>query len=204
MLSLLDSVLATDNVICGNSCDWSCEQLDSLEHVVQALAGLRIAFQCTALCSTQKSLMLACYVSAGQKSAMCPHKRSAKCITGIKLSPRKVTVVASTTETLRQLQHRCNSHADVVCRHFAHFAAVVAEAPGQCLRYCFDEGAEPLWSSPQHTPTPQDIPPCQHCGTSRRFEFQVINLALPVAMCIWNTNHCIPHAVCLWRSAALC
>ncbi len=66
------------------------------------------------------------------------------------------------------------------CRQFAHFAAVVAEAPGQCLRYCFDEGAEPLWPSCKHIPTPQDIPPCQHCGTPRRFEFQVIGHTLPV------------------------
>ena len=60
-----------------------------------------------------------------------------------------------------------------IYRHFAHFAAVVAEAPGQCLRYCFDEGAEPLWPSRHNIPTPQDIPDCQHCGTPRRFEFQV-------------------------------
>ncbi|KAL3160090.1 hypothetical protein ABBQ32_010870 [Trebouxia sp. C0010 RCD-2024] len=59
-------------------------------------------------------------------------------------------------------------------RHFAHFAAVVAEAPGQCLRYCFDEGAEPLWPSRHHTPVPQDIPACQYCGSARRFEFQVL------------------------------
>ncbi len=66
------------------------------------------------------------------------------------------------------------------CRQFAHFAAVVAEAPGQCLRYCFDEGAQPLWPSCQHMPTPEDIPPCQHCGTARRFEFQVIGHSLPI------------------------
>ncbi|DBA70262.1 TPA: hypothetical protein ACH3X2_012163 [Trebouxia sp. C0005] len=59
-------------------------------------------------------------------------------------------------------------------RQFAHFAAVVAEAPGQCLRYCFDEGAAPLWPSCKHLPTPEDIPPCPHCGTPRRFEFQVL------------------------------
>ncbi|KAL3158392.1 hypothetical protein ABBQ38_010629 [Trebouxia sp. C0009 RCD-2024] len=62
-------------------------------------------------------------------------------------------------------------------RHFAHFAAVVAEAPGQCLRYCFDEGAQPLWPSRHHTPTPQDIPACQYCGSARRFEFQVTSLS---------------------------
>ena len=60
----------------------------------------------------------------------------------------------------------------ICCRHFAHFAAIVAEAPGQCLRYCFDEGAAPLWPSRQPVPIPQDIPACPHCGTSRRFEFQ--------------------------------
>lgn len=62
----------------------------------------------------------------------------------------------------------------VTCRHFAHFAAVIAEAPGQCLRYCFDEGAEPLWPSRVNIPTSQDIPACQHCGSARRFEFQVM------------------------------
>lgn len=77
----------------------------------------------------------------------------------------------------------CNRHGPTCCfeddwfcavrRHFAHFAAVVAEAPGQCLRYCFDEGAEPLWPSRHHTPVPQDIPACQYCGSARRFEFQV-------------------------------
>ena len=63
---------------------------------------------------------------------------------------------------------------NVTCRHFAHFAAVVAEAPGQCLRYCFDEGAEPLWPSRINIPTSQDIPACQHCGSARRFEFEVM------------------------------
>lgn len=62
----------------------------------------------------------------------------------------------------------------VTFRHFAHFAAVVAEAPGQCLRYCFDEGAQPLWPSRNNVPTAQDIPACQHCGSARRFEFQVM------------------------------
>ena len=57
---------------------------------------------------------------------------------------------------------------------------MVAEAPGQCLRYCFDEGAEPLWPSCKHIPTPEDIPPCQHCGTPRRFELQVISHSLQV------------------------
>lgn len=43
----------------------------------------------------------------------------------------------------------------------------------QVLRYCFQEGAEPLWPSPSPVPRDSDIPPCQHCGSKRRFEFQV-------------------------------
>lgn len=71
-----------------------------------------------------------------------------------------------------------NNNLSIACRHFAHFAAVIAEAPGQCLRYCFDEGAEPLWPSGTNIPTLQDIPACQHCGSDRRFEFQVRMLCL--------------------------
>lgn len=58
-------------------------------------------------------------------------------------------------------------------RTFAHFAAVVGDSPDQCIRYCFEEGAEPLWPSERHVPLPKDIPPCPHCSTPRRFEFQV-------------------------------
>lgn len=71
-----------------------------------------------------------------------------------------------------------NNNLSIACRHFAHFAAVIAEAPGQCLRYCFDEGAEPLWPSRTNIPTLQEIPACQHCGSNRRFEFQVRMLCL--------------------------
>ena len=47
----------------------------------------------------------------------------------------------------------------MACRCFAHFAAVIAADPEQCLRYCFDEGAEPMWPSTRHVPQAQDIPP---------------------------------------------
>lgn len=83
------------------------------------------------------------------------------------------------------------------CRQFAHFAAVVAEAPGQCLRYCFDEGAAPLWPSCKHLPTPEDIPPCPHCGTPRRFEFQVIRHILPALTITLAQCPALPVTACM-------
>lgn len=59
-------------------------------------------------------------------------------------------------------------------RTFAHFAAVVGDSPDQVIRYCFEEGAEPLWPSERHVPLPKDIPPCPHCRTPRHFEFQIL------------------------------
>lgn len=43
----------------------------------------------------------------------------------------------------------------------------------QVLRYCFQEGAEPLWPNPRPVPKGTDIPHCSQCGGTRRFEFQV-------------------------------
>lgn len=59
-------------------------------------------------------------------------------------------------------------------RHFASFAARIAHEPAQCLRYCFNPGAHPIWPSCHNIPGPADIPPCQQCGSERRFEFQVM------------------------------
>jgi pre-rRNA-processing protein TSR4 len=56
---------------------------------------------------------------------------------------------------------------------FASFQARVARAPSQVLRYCFSEGASPLWPSASCVPGPGDVPPCSRCGGPRRFEFQV-------------------------------
>eukprot|EP00878_Enallax_costatus_P023023 GHUV01024470.1.p1 GENE.GHUV01024470.1~~GHUV01024470.1.p1 ORF type:complete len:305 (+),score=72.67 GHUV01024470.1:738-1652(+) len=56
---------------------------------------------------------------------------------------------------------------------FAAFQARTARAPEQCLRYCFQPGAAPLWPSHTHIPRPTGIPPCPHCGAARRCEFQV-------------------------------
>ena len=48
--------------------------------------------------------------------------------------------------------------------------------PTQVLRYCFDEGAEPLWPSVSDAPERDErtVPPCPRCGSPRRFEFQVL------------------------------
>ena len=49
--------------------------------------------------------------------------------------------------------------------------------PEQCVRYCFDDGAEPLWPSVTNAPDHRDannVPNCQRCGSSRKFEFQVL------------------------------
>ncbi|GFR41992.1 hypothetical protein Agub_g2804 [Astrephomene gubernaculifera] len=60
-------------------------------------------------------------------------------------------------------------------RCFADFQSRVSLAPTQVLRYCRQEGAQPLWPAPHARPQqPGDIPPCPHCGGPRRFEFQVL------------------------------
>lgn len=53
-----------------------------------------------------------------------------------------------------------------------NFQAVTSVHSGQVLRYCIDEGAQPLWG--RSTPRPGDIPPCSRCGAPRRFEFQIL------------------------------
>eukprot|EP00873_Tetraselmis_striata_P006902 jgi/Tetstr1/427166/TSEL_017354.t1 len=59
-------------------------------------------------------------------------------------------------------------------QRFAAFTARVAAAPEQVLRYCFEEGARPLWPQAGKVPRPADIPPCPACGGPRRFEFQIL------------------------------
>lgn len=59
-------------------------------------------------------------------------------------------------------------------RHFAAFQARVGKEPSQCLRYCFDAAAKPLWPSSKNIPGPADIPSCERCGAPRQFEFQVM------------------------------
>jgi pre-rRNA-processing protein TSR4 len=65
-------------------------------------------------------------------------------------------------------------------RHFASFAARIAGAPSQILRYCFEDGSGPICPSPHGIPTPDQIPPCEYCGASRKFEFQILPQVLNI------------------------
>lgn len=47
----------------------------------------------------------------------------------------------------------------------------------QVVRYCFEDGAEPLWPSVTKAPNHRDVknvPNCARCGAKRRFEFQIL------------------------------
>lgn len=46
-------------------------------------------------------------------------------------------------------------------------------APEQVIRYCFQDGAQPLWPAPHCRPKPGDVPACSRCGAARKPEFQV-------------------------------
>ncbi|KAG2454853.1 hypothetical protein HYH02_000685 [Chlamydomonas schloesseri] len=59
-------------------------------------------------------------------------------------------------------------------RCFVDFQARVSWAPEQVIRYCFQDGAQPLWPAPHCRPKPGDIPPCSRCGAARKPEFQVL------------------------------
>ena len=59
-------------------------------------------------------------------------------------------------------------------RHFASFATRISNAPSQILRYCFEDGSAPICPNPEGMPRPEDVPPCESCGTARRFEFQIM------------------------------
>ncbi|GBF91752.1 hypothetical protein Rsub_04056 [Raphidocelis subcapitata] len=63
---------------------------------------------------------------------------------------------------------------DATKEQFAAFQARCARAPEQCLRYCFQPGAAPLWPALANRPKPGDVPDCPGCGKPRRFEFQVM------------------------------
>jgi hypothetical protein len=50
--------------------------------------------------------------------------------------------------------------------HFAAFQARVGQEPAQCLRYCFDAAAQPLWPSSKNVPGPggPDVALVAGCG----------------------------------------
>lgn len=55
------------------------------------------------------------------------------------------------------------------------FEERIASDPGQCVRYCFEEGAAPLWPNRQRPMMEaSSVPPCERCGAPREFEFQVL------------------------------
>ena len=62
-------------------------------------------------------------------------------------------------------------------REFGAFTARIARAPSQCIRYCFEDGAVPLWASKSGR-APQPVPPCSLCGGPRRFELQLMPQSL--------------------------
>ena len=71
------------------------------------------------------------------------------------------------------LVRELEAQVDPSAAAFAAFAARVARRPQQVLRYCFEEGARPLWPSTECMPSAADVPPCPYCSAPRRFEFQV-------------------------------
>jgi len=60
---------------------------------------------------------------------------------------------------------------------FAYFTTRMARAPAQCVRYCFEPAAEPLWPSSAGR-APREVPPCALCGAPRQFEYQLMPQAL--------------------------
>lgn len=55
---------------------------------------------------------------------------------------------------------------------WASFQSRLARAPTQCVRYCREDGAAPLW--PTQRDLPPSVPPCPLCDGPRRFEFQIL------------------------------
>lgn len=56
----------------------------------------------------------------------------------------------------------------------ATFHVMLKSDPDQVLRYCYDDGAKPLWPSVTHAPSEDNIPCCERCGAPRKFEFQIL------------------------------
>lgn len=90
-------------------------------------------------------------------------------------------------------------------RHFAAFAARIAAAPSQILRYCFEEGASPLCPSADGVPSPDSIPPCPHCQGPRRFEFQIMPQILNILGVDPSDDHSLDWGtIAIYSCAASC
>lgn len=102
--------------------------------------------------------------------------------------------LTSTASRLQLCQHQlmkwCNFSQVLtgccVCMYVSvqAFQARTARAPEQCVRYCFQPGAAPLWPSHTHRPAAGAVPACQHCGAERQFEVQVRNWSGP-CLSVW-------------------
>uniref|UniRef100_A0A3B4YSV4 Programmed cell death 2 n=1 Tax=Seriola lalandi dorsalis TaxID=1841481 RepID=A0A3B4YSV4_SERLL len=75
---------------------------------------------------------------------------------------------AALAETDLEEMAMCETEDNKVLQRFKK---KIAPEPHQVVRY--SRGGSPLWISPQHVPSDQDIPPCT-CGAKRTFEFQVM------------------------------
>lgn len=67
--------------------------------------------------------------------------------------------------------------AQALSPEFLNFTQRTGREPRQCLRYCFEAGARPLWAH-RLGRAPHPVPNCPQCGGPRRFEFQVMPQAL--------------------------
>ncbi|KAK9794945.1 hypothetical protein WJX73_007647 [Symbiochloris irregularis] len=59
-------------------------------------------------------------------------------------------------------------------QQYARFAAKIASAPEQVIRYRFAREVKPLCPGTTSPPGPGAIPACPHCHSARQFEFQVM------------------------------
>ncbi|CAG8645584.1 6565_t:CDS:2, partial [Paraglomus occultum] len=73
-----------------------------------------------------------------------------------------------------------NSNVDVD-KAFLKFQKRISFQPDQVVRYArleYDTDTDPLWISDYGKPTDNDLPPCEHCGQQRTFEFQILSTLL--------------------------
>lgn len=80
--------------------------------------------------------------------------------------------------TLREISDKeLEAHTDIkVDKAFSHFKKEISTDPDQIIRY--ERGGSPLFIA--KTPKPEIIPPCEYCGGTRQFEFQIMPQMLSV------------------------
>lgn len=82
------------------------------------------------------------------------------------------------TGSLKEVsEEELEKHVDFkVDKVFSHFKKQISTYPEQIIRY--ERGGKPLLIAKE--PTPESIPPCEHCGSARQFEFQIMPQTLVV------------------------